>query len=124
MIFWIVLVFLAVAAILFFKFEHHFRLFRIALLGFIVVLIYLSMSSVLSSGEVNLDSPRGIVNAVYLYVGWLGETTAELFDIGKDSVALAGNAVKVGETEKEVLPNTEKEDFSITKWITEKIRKE
>ena len=123
MIFWIVLVFLAVAAILFFKFEHHFRLFRIAILGLIVVLIYLSMSSVLSSGEVNLDSPRGVVNAVYLYVGWLGETTVELLDIGKDSVALAGNAIKVDE-KGEPLPNEQKEDFSIVKWITDKLRKE
>lgn len=80
------------------------------------------MSSVLSSGTVDLTSPRGIINAVYLYVGWLGETTSELFDIGKESFSLAGNAIRVEENEESTLP-TQKEDFSIINWITDKFRK-
>ena len=94
-----------------------------ALLGLIVVMIYLSMSSVLSSGSVDVGSPQGIMSALYLYVGWLGETTADLFDIGKDTVGLVGNAIKVENPDRADLPQYE-EDFSLRDWIADKIRKD
>ncbi len=123
MIFWVALIFLAVAAFVFFKFEHHLRLLRIALLGLIVILVYLSMSAVLSSNEVDLSSPKGVVNAVYLYVGWLGETTVELFDIGTDTSKLVGNAVRVEDPDRAEAPGGD-EGFSPIDWIADKIRKD
>ena len=123
MIFWVALIFLAVAAFVFFKFEHHLRLLRIALLGLIVILVYLSMSAVLSSNEVDLSSPKGVVNAVYLYVGRLGETTVELFDIGTDTSKLVGNAVRVEDPDMAEAPGGD-EGFSPIDWIADKIRKD
>jgi hypothetical protein len=90
----------------------------------VVVLIYLSMSSVLSSDSVDITSPRGIVNAMYVYVGWLGETTASLFDISKETAVATGNAIKVEEEGKADLPEVKEKSSSFLSWITDKIRKD
>jgi hypothetical protein len=89
----------------------------------VVILIFLSMSSVLSKETVDLTSPRGVMNAIYLYVGWLGETTVDLWDIGKESISLAGNAIRVNNDEKADLPEY-KEPFSLPDWIGNKLRRD
>jgi hypothetical protein len=123
MIIWVAIIFLAVMSILFFKFEHHLRLLRVALLAIVIIFIYLSMSSVISSESVDISSPKGVASAIYVYIGWLGETTTELFQIGKDAGSLAGNAIKVDNPEEADLPQ-QQESFSLVRWITDKIRKD
>ena len=81
------------------------------------------MSSVLSSSPVDIGSPKGIVNALYLYVGGLGETTADLFNIGQDTAGLVGHAIKVENPDRADLPEYE-EGFSLRDWIADKIRKD
>jgi len=49
---------------------------------------------------VDLKSPRGIIDGVYLYVGWIGHTTSSLWDIGTNTVSLVGNAIKMNNTEQ------------------------
>ena len=54
-----------------------------------------SNNTVFNSDEVNLDSPRGVVNGIYLYVGWLGDTISSLWDVGQDTISTVGHVVKV-----------------------------
>jgi hypothetical protein len=88
-------------ALAYLKFEHHGRRIKIVVLILIIALIYFSIAGVFSSERVDLTSPRGVVNAVYLYFGWLGQTASSLWDIGTDTVHLVGNAIKVNDTDEE-----------------------
>jgi len=83
----------------FVKAEHHTKKIKIVVLVLIGLLLYFSMMSIFTSEEISLASPRGIVNAVYVYFGWIGQTTSTLWDIGTDTVHLVGNAIKVNDTE-------------------------
>lgn len=78
--------------------EHHTRKIKIAAIVLIVALIYFSITGVFSSQEVDLTNPRGIVNSVYLYIGWIGSTTSELWDIGVQTTHMVGNAIKVNDS--------------------------
>jgi len=77
------------------KVEHHTKKFKVVVLLIVGLLIYFSMLGIFSSKQVDLASPRGVVNAVYVYFGWMGQTATSLWDIGVDTVHLAGNAIKV-----------------------------
>lgn len=77
--------------------EHHMRKVKLAVILIIVFLLYLSLSSVFNS-EASLNSPKGIINAVYVYFGWLGQTIGNLWDIGVDTAHTVGNAIKINST--------------------------
>jgi hypothetical protein len=87
-------------ALAYLKFEHHGRRVKVIVIIIVLTLIYFSISGVLSSERVDLTSPRGVVNAVYIYFGWLGHAATSLWDIGVDTVGLVGNAIKVNSTEE------------------------
>lgn len=78
----------------FLKMEHHTRKLKILLIVGVVLLIYVSVMNIFSSDRVDLTSPRGIIKGVYLYVGWIGTTISNLWDVGKDTVGMVGEAVK------------------------------
>ncbi len=80
--------------------EHHARKVKIAVVLVILMMIYFSVVAVLSSGNVNLSSPGGIVSGVYYYFGWLGSSIAQVWDIGKDSAIAVGNVIKMNNSEK------------------------
>lgn len=82
------------------KMEHHTQKVKIAVLIIIGVIAYFSMISIFSSDKVDLTSPRGIVNSVYIYFGWIGQTFSNLWDIGTDTVSLVGNAIRVNSSEE------------------------
>jgi len=79
--------------------EHHSRKVKIVVIILIGALIYFSMINIFTSEQVDLTSPRGVVNAVYIYFGWIGQTASSLWDIGADTAGLVGNAVKVNNTD-------------------------
>jgi uncharacterized membrane protein len=91
---------LIVLGILLVNIEHHARKFKIAAVIIILMLIYFSVIAVLGSGEVNLNSPGGIVGGVYYYVGWVGHSLSQIWVIGKDSAIALGNAIRVNNTEE------------------------
>ena len=95
---WIIIAIFAVLGFTLLKVEHHTRKIKVVILAILGIVLYFSLVGLLSSGDLTLSNPRGIVNAVYDYVGWIGHTGGELFDIGKDTVALVGDAVKVNVT--------------------------
>jgi len=78
------------------KMEHHARKLKVVAAILIILLLYFSVSGVLNSNQVDITSPSGIVNAVYLYVGWIGHTAVNLWNVGVETVNMVGNAVKVG----------------------------
>lgn len=84
--------------------EHHTRKYKIAIVIILIAVIYFSIMSVFSSEEVDLTSPRGMINAVYVYFGWIGTTTSSLWDIGTDTVSMVGNAIKTSNTSEEKHP--------------------
>ena len=96
---WIVVAVLVLLGLWYLQLEHHTRKIKIVAAIAIVALLYFSMATIFTSQEVDLTNPRGIVNAVYFYAGWIGQTTTKLWDIGADTTTLVGNAIKVNRTE-------------------------
>ena len=83
------------------KMEHHTRKVKIVAIVLVGLLIYFSMVGIFTSEKVDLTSPRGVVGAVYIYFGWLGQVASGLWDIGTDTVLLVGNAVKINNSDDE-----------------------
>jgi len=100
LILWIIVVIGLFLVIRFLHMEHQLKKVKVIVLLLVLILIYFSIVSLGKSRDLELDSPAGVVNAVYTYFGWLGETGSRLFDVGKDSVIAIGNAIKGNQTEK------------------------
>lgn len=92
---------LIIIVLAFLKFEHHGRKIKVILGIILIAILYLSLAGIFNSGQVDVTSPKGIVQAAYLYVGWLGETATSLWDIGKETVGMVGNAIKINNTQEE-----------------------
>ena len=99
---WIILGVFIILGLFFLKMEHHTRKLKVAIIAILGFIIYFSLMGLLNSDDVDISSPRGIVNTIYSYFGWVGETGARLVDIGKDTVTLVGNAVKMNSTEADL----------------------
>ena len=97
---WIIIAVIVLIGFWYLQLEHHTRKIKIAVLILIIAIFYFSMITIFTSQEVDITSPRGVVNAVYLYFGWIGQTASNLWDIGVDTTNLVGNAIKINRTEK------------------------
>lgn len=98
---WVIIGVFILVGLWYLKMEHHTRKVKIVILIVLGALIYFSMLGIFSSERVDLTSPRGIINSVYIYFGWIGQTSSALFDIGADTVNLVGNAIKINNTGEE-----------------------
>ena len=78
--------------------EHHAKKVKVIFLVLIGLFLYFSIVGVFSSEKVSLNSPKGIMNAIYVYFGWIGATLGRLWDIGGDTVQTVGNAIKLNTT--------------------------
>ena len=96
---WVIVAIFVVVGLWYLKMEHHSRKMKIVVIVLIGALIYFSMMNIFTSEQVDLTSPRGVVNAVYIYFGWIGQTASNLWDIGADTASLVGNAVKVNNSD-------------------------
>jgi hypothetical protein len=99
MINWIILGVFILLAFLLFRVEHLGKRIKIVILVLIGLLIYFSIMNLFVTEEVDLTSPRGIANAVYLYFGWMGRAVSNLWDVGAETVSMVGNAIKFNMTE-------------------------
>ena len=96
---WLLIAIFVIVGLAALKLEHHAKkIIIIIIIGFI---IYFSVVNHFNSNEVDLSSPSGIINGVYLYAGWVGQTATSLWDIGTDTASLVGNAVKMNTTQEE-----------------------
>jgi len=94
----IAVAFFLVIAFMLLKLGHFDRKIKLVLLIFLGVLVYISIVSIFSSEKVDLTSPGGIAKAIYLYFGWLGRTFANLWDVGKQTVHMVGDAIRLNMT--------------------------
>lgn len=93
MITWLILLIFVIVALIVLRLEHTKRIVKWTLLIFLGLAIYFSIMTLISSGDVDLNSPRGIAQAAYLYFGWIGKTLVKLLDVGKETVNLVGDAI-------------------------------
>tara|TARA_Y100000310_G_C20434317_1_gene692986 strand:- start:303 stop:614 length:312 start_codon:yes stop_codon:yes gene_type:complete len=94
----IVLLIFILIAFLVLRVEHIGRKVKIVALVLIGLLLYFSIMNILTSDSINLTSPRGVVNAVYVYFGWLGKTASSLWDVGKETVNMVGDVINFNVT--------------------------
>ena len=97
---WIAIAILVLLGLFFLKVEHHGQKIKMITLVILALVVYFSIVGHFSSEEVNFSSPRGIINGVYLYFGWIGQTASSLYDIGVDTTHMVGNAIKINKTEE------------------------
>jgi len=98
---WIAIIFLVVIGLVYMKMEHHGRKAKLIIIVIVGAIIYLSVVGLFSSEKVDLTSPRGVVSAVYIYFGWIGQTASTLWDIGTNTIEVMGNAIKFNNTEEQ-----------------------
>ncbi len=104
---WLTIAILILAVLFLIELKHRTEKIKIVAVLLIGLLLYFSISGVFSSSHVDLASPRGVIDGVYLYIGWLGHTASSLWDIGTNTVVLVGNAIKV---------NNDSDEQSAWKW--------
>ncbi len=101
---WIVIGVIIVLALVLLRFDHSFRRVKTIALILIAFLIFLSVTSFFTSKDLDLKSPKGVVSALYFYTGWIGKTVGSLWDVGKDTVGMVGNAIKMNSTSGTQMP--------------------
>ena len=95
----IIIIMFIIIGLIILRAEHQTRKVKILILVIIGFLLYFSIVSLFTSEQVDITSPRGIVQATYLYFGWIGQTASNLWDVGTNTVHLVGNAIKFNNTE-------------------------
>lgn len=95
----IVLVIVAMLIItMFIHLEHKLKAIKAIVLILILLIIGSSVYTWVKNDTNDLSSPKGIVNSIYMYVGWLGSTGAAIVDSTKDSFTIVGNAINGNST--------------------------
>ena len=82
------------------RIEHLSKKVKLVIIVLLGLLIYVTAFGVISSSGINVATPRGIVNALYTYMGWIGKTATNLWDTRHDVGSIVGNAVKMNMTEE------------------------
>jgi hypothetical protein len=103
MISWVIIGVFVIIALIILQFEHHSRKIKFLIFAILGIALYFSLVSVINSNEADLGSPRGIISTIYSYFGWIGETGAKLWDIGKETTMMVGNVIKLNITEEGVV---------------------
>lgn len=95
----IVIGFLVIVGLIYFKIEHKGKIVKAIILVSLFLLLYFSLTKVISLQEIDFTSPRQVANVLYIYVGWVGDTLTQLWDIGKETASTVGHTIKLNETE-------------------------
>jgi len=101
MIQWIIIGVFVIIGFWYLKMEHNTRKAKVIIIIILGALIYFSMMGIFSSEKVDMTSPRGMVNGMYIYFGWIGQTMSNLWDIGVDTVRTVGNAIRIDNDSKQ-----------------------
>lgn len=73
---------------------------KIILIVIVGAMLYFSMSSMFKSDQADFSSPKGVVNSVSIYFMWLKNTVFNLWDVGKETTVMVGNAIKIDNNEE------------------------
>lgn len=99
MVNWI-LVILVVFLILFIflKVEHAGKRVKFIFLILFIAFLYFSVTSVLHSTQVKLNSVEGVTKVTTMYFSWLTNAATNVWHAAGDSVKTVGNAIKMNST--------------------------
>ncbi len=113
---WIVIIIAVLLVVCFMKLDHHAHILKTVIIIGIILLLGFSMYNMFKSKNIDYSSPKEIINTIYMYFGWLGNTVSELWQVGKDTVSTVGNVIKIEDSDIQV----EKIDWNKTKdsWIS------
>ncbi len=90
---WIIGAVIIFLILVFQKFKGVKENWTLALFIILIVFIAFSMTSMIQSGKMKLDSPGAIINSLGVYFGWVGETIFNVWGVGKDAVRTIGNTI-------------------------------
>ncbi len=89
---------LLIAGFIFLKFDHQRRrIFWIAIV-IIILVVLVSVLAFLRSETIDVNTPSGTINAVYSYVGWVGNAVTNLWEAKDDVVDIVGDAIEYNST--------------------------
>jgi len=64
----------------------------------IVFMIYFSVTGFLNTSDPDFQSPKGIANTAYAYVGWVGNAIKNLWSSKDEIGEIVGDAIKFNNT--------------------------
>ena len=80
--------------------EHKFKAIKAVVLVLILLIIGGSLYTWIKSDTNDLSSPRGIVNSIYAYMGWMGDISIKVFSTFSDGFKTVGNVIQGNETQQ------------------------
>lgn len=97
----LVLVTFIVIAFFVIHLEHMGKRIKVLIIIALLLGLYFSVSNMVKSGSVDFSSPKGIVNSIYTYFGYLAGIGKSVWDVGSNAVTGVGNAIKIDRNETE-----------------------
>jgi hypothetical protein len=82
--------------------EHKFKAIKAVVLVVIVLVIGSSIYTWVKNDNNDLNSPKGVANSIYLYIGWLGDMGETILDVSKSSIRTVGNVINGNQTNSRI----------------------
>lgn len=101
---WLIFGVLLLLGIYLFRTDPKKRKIRLAIIIILGLFLYFSISSMVKSNDISINSPKGIVNSVTLYFNWLATTAVNLWDVGTKTVHMTGSAIKMNSSKTDNRP--------------------
>jgi hypothetical protein len=93
MIAWIILGALLVIGLFIIRVSHAGKRIKLVAILLIIVLIYASATTVVSKNDIKLNSLGGYGKAISLYLGWMVDTSSNLWKVSGDVIKTVKNTV-------------------------------
>ena len=97
---WLIIAILILGVLIFLKIEHHGRTVIFVIILLAIIFLYFSATSVISSEEFDLSSPKEIVRAAGMYFSWLWNSVSGLWEIGEDTTGRVVETINFTDTAK------------------------
>jgi len=98
---WIIVIVVVLIILAFLKYEHIRKTWHVLLLILLLLLIVVSMTTMIRTGQMDFSSPQSTINSMAIYFSWLGHTSIQIFNVGKESFVTVGNVIRgVNETQR------------------------
>ena len=95
----VIIAVLVILALLLFKLEHQGKRIKLFLIIVVVLIVATSIFSFSRSGSADMNTPRGIIQTGFAYVGWIGNAVANLWDAKGEIGDIVGDAISTNKTD-------------------------
>jgi hypothetical protein len=95
---WAIVAILLLILLWYIKAGKHAKKIKIIIVILILLFGYYSIVTFFAPERAELKAVRGIINTANVYFEWVVQASANLWDIGTDTVHMVGNAIKTNET--------------------------